>query len=223
MDTLYTVLEGGLTMIHPFMPFLSEELWQHLPRRPGDSTPSITVASYPEYDKTLDDPESEMTYELVLDCSNGVRSLIAEYNLTGGANIFIHCLNDASYTTVSAQAQAIRALSGKGLSKISILKPSDPLPRNCDVRPISTDAAVFLDITGHINVANGIAKTEAKLQKVVDAVGKQKAMMGKDDFKQNASEAAREMEGKKLADMKAEARNLDATLKLFQTMKMEAS
>jgi len=43
-DTLYTAIEGALTMIHPFMPFLSEELWQRLPRRPNDSTPSITIA-----------------------------------------------------------------------------------------------------------------------------------------------------------------------------------
>jgi valyl-tRNA synthetase len=43
-NTLYTAIEGALLMIHPFMPFLSEELWQRLPRRPGDKTPSITVA-----------------------------------------------------------------------------------------------------------------------------------------------------------------------------------
>lgn len=43
-NTLYTAIESALLMIHPFMPFLSEELWQRLPRRPGDSTPSITIA-----------------------------------------------------------------------------------------------------------------------------------------------------------------------------------
>jgi valyl-tRNA synthetase len=44
METLYTALEGALRLIHPFMPFLSEELWQRLPKRPGDKTPSITIA-----------------------------------------------------------------------------------------------------------------------------------------------------------------------------------
>ena len=83
-DTLYTALEGALVMIHPFMPFLSEELWQRLPRRPGDPTPSITKSKYPEYDAELDDPASEAAYELVMGVSKGIRSLMAEYSLKDG-------------------------------------------------------------------------------------------------------------------------------------------
>jgi len=58
-QTLYTAIEGGLLMIHPFMPFLTEELFQRLPRREGDKTPSITVASYPEYVQEFDDEAAE--------------------------------------------------------------------------------------------------------------------------------------------------------------------
>jgi hypothetical protein len=46
-QTLYTCLDHGLRLLHPFMPFVTEELWQRLPRRPEDSTPSIMVSSYP--------------------------------------------------------------------------------------------------------------------------------------------------------------------------------
>jgi valyl-tRNA synthetase len=81
VETLYTALEGALTMIHPYMPFLTEELWQRLPRRPDDETPSIVLAKYPVYDASMDDPASEEAYELVLGISKGVRSLMAEYSL----------------------------------------------------------------------------------------------------------------------------------------------
>ena len=46
-QTLYTCLDYGLRLLHPFMPFVTEELWQRLPRRPNDPTPSIMVSSYP--------------------------------------------------------------------------------------------------------------------------------------------------------------------------------
>lgn len=46
-ETLYTCLDHGLRLLHPFMPFVTEELWQRLPRRPNDATPSIMVAAFP--------------------------------------------------------------------------------------------------------------------------------------------------------------------------------
>lgn len=81
IQTLYTALETALTMIHPFMPFITEEMWQRMPRRPEDQTKSIVIAKYPTYNEKLDDPESERAYELVLGCSKAARSLMAEYAL----------------------------------------------------------------------------------------------------------------------------------------------
>ena len=48
-QTLYTCLDYGLRLLHPIMPFVTEELWQRLQRRPNDSTPSIMVSSFPVY------------------------------------------------------------------------------------------------------------------------------------------------------------------------------
>jgi valyl-tRNA synthetase len=89
-QTLYTALEGALTMIHPYMPFITEDLWQRLPRRPGDETPSIVKAAYPQYDERLDDAAAEAAYELVLDVSKGVRSLMSEYSIReNGKGVFL--------------------------------------------------------------------------------------------------------------------------------------
>lgn len=46
-NALYTCLKEGLKLLHPSMPFVIEELWKRLPRRPGDSTRSVMLASYP--------------------------------------------------------------------------------------------------------------------------------------------------------------------------------
>ena len=73
-------------MIHPFMPFLSEELWQRLPRRPNDKTPSIVRAAYPEESSDFEDPKSASEYELILASSKGIRSLMAEYVIKDNGN-----------------------------------------------------------------------------------------------------------------------------------------
>jgi len=52
--TLYTCLDVALRLIHPFMPFLSEELYQRLPRRSERAPPSICVTSYPLPDEVSD-------------------------------------------------------------------------------------------------------------------------------------------------------------------------
>jgi valyl-tRNA synthetase len=47
-NTLYTCLEAGLKLLHPFMPYVTEDLWQRLPRRQGDATESIMICLFPE-------------------------------------------------------------------------------------------------------------------------------------------------------------------------------
>lgn len=47
-DVLYLCLEQGLQLLHPMMPFLTEELWQRLPRRPAQSVASISLAAFPQ-------------------------------------------------------------------------------------------------------------------------------------------------------------------------------
>jgi valyl-tRNA synthetase len=77
-------------MIHPFMPFLSEELWQRLPRRPSDTTPSIVRAAYPEESADFEDPKSAIDYELILESSKGIRSLTAEYGIKDNGKGILH-------------------------------------------------------------------------------------------------------------------------------------
>lgn len=85
IQTLYTTLEAALTMIHPFMPYITEEMWQRMPRRPEDKTKSVMIAQYPTFDPALEDPKAETAYELVLGCVKAARSLMAEYSLKENA------------------------------------------------------------------------------------------------------------------------------------------
>ncbi|KAI9757995.1 MAG: Valine--tRNA ligase, mitochondrial [Chaenotheca gracillima] len=220
-DTLYTALEGALTMIHPFMPFLTEELWQRLPRRPDDSTPSIVRAAYPEYDASLDDPASEAAYELVLGASKGVRSLMAEYSIRDEGKLFIQTYDQTSYETAKAQLQSIKSLCGKGVGSIDVLSKDDEKPTGCVVFAVSSSAAVFLHVKGRVDIDAEITKAKSKLQKASEIATRQQKILNDPAYQQKASQELQEQERKKLADSEAEMRNYEESIHQFETLKLE--
>jgi valyl-tRNA synthetase len=82
LNTLYCCLETGLRLMHPVMPFITEELWQHLAGHPNNQVDSICIAKYPlettEYfAKLLADFEVEEEMKLVNDTTRAFRNLIA--------------------------------------------------------------------------------------------------------------------------------------------------
>lgn len=223
VETLYTALEGGLCLIHPFMPFISEELWQRLPRRPEDETPSILKAAYPEFDKTMYDPESEAAYELLLGCSKGVRSLMSQYGIKEDGKAFVRITNEKDYQTATSELQSIRALSGKGVSSISVLSESDSPPTGCAVFVVSANAAVFVEVRGRVDIGAEIEKAKTQLQRAVEAAEKQRKVLHAPDFEEKVSEAVRSTEKSKLQDILAEQRNYEQSIEQFEKLKLEES
>ena len=84
-EILYTCLDVGLRLISPMMPFISEELYQRLPRRcPDTDAPSITVTAYPSIDEfdVYRNVDIENGVKLSQEAINKIRSLRADYQLT---------------------------------------------------------------------------------------------------------------------------------------------
>jgi valyl-tRNA synthetase len=219
MNTLYTALEQALRLMHPFAPFLTEELWQRLGRRPSEETPSITVAKYPVYQAEFEDSASEDAYELVLDSAKGVRSLIAEYR-NENAIVYIQTANESAYKIASEQLAIIKSISGKNWKEISVIPHTDATPTGCAVFAVSTNAAVFLKLQGDININEEIAKVQVKMKKAAETVAKQRKLIEAPDFKEKVSAAVQEAEDKKLEEALALQGNYEKTIQQFQTMKL---
>uniref|UniRef100_A0A3Q1ASJ2 valine--tRNA ligase n=1 Tax=Amphiprion ocellaris TaxID=80972 RepID=A0A3Q1ASJ2_AMPOC len=83
-QTLYTCLEVGLRLLSPLMPFVTEELYQRLPRRqPQRDPPSICVTSYPDTEEFCwHSEEVDRDMEFIMTVVKTIRSLRADYNLT---------------------------------------------------------------------------------------------------------------------------------------------
>merc|ERR550514_281648 len=81
IEALYTVLETSFRFMHPFLPFLTEELWQRLPRRANDKQKeTIVLAPFPTALET-DDAEAERDMDIVLHAAHAMRATKAQYKM----------------------------------------------------------------------------------------------------------------------------------------------
>jgi valyl-tRNA synthetase len=82
LPVLIRVLENGLRLLHPFMPFITEELWQHIkPYIPDMETGSIMVSPYPEGNENEIDEKAENVIELLMEIIRSLRNLRAEHGV----------------------------------------------------------------------------------------------------------------------------------------------
>ena len=223
-QTLYTALEGGLTLLHPFLPFLTEELWQRLPRRPGDSCPSIVKAAYPQYIEVFHDPQSETAYELVMALSKSIRSLAAQYDIKEDAHVYIKPHTDTVLSTCKDQLSSIKTLGGKATygssSSITILSPSDADPSGCIPQAIGSSAAVFLVVKGRVDIDREINKARERRDKTNETIKKQQKIIHGDGWTRMKDEAQK-VEKRRLEDAQSEMTLLDRSIEQFQRLKFE--
>jgi len=86
---LMYIMNGSLCLLHPFMPFITEEIWQALPHK-GET---LMLEKYPEYDKNLDFPVEADEFEKVMDVIKAIRNRRSEMNVPPSkkAGVFIEC------------------------------------------------------------------------------------------------------------------------------------
>jgi valyl-tRNA synthetase len=85
--TLLEVLDAVLGLLHPFMPFITEEVWQQLPQRKENE--SIMIAQFPKPDKGYDDDSVVDEMGLIIEVISALRNIRGEMNLPPGERIIV--------------------------------------------------------------------------------------------------------------------------------------
>ncbi|ROT37910.1 valyl-tRNA synthetase [Sodiomyces alkalinus F11] len=223
-QTLYQALDVALRLMHPFMPFITEELWQRLPKHEGDTTPTIMLASYPVHDPALEFEADARDYELGLQCAQAIRSLTSEYGVRSDGLAFIKASATDAYTKIEEQTPAIKSLCGKGVAEVKVVGPDangDAIPDGCAVFVLTADISVFLELGSRLtNLDAEIKKVQTKLLKSQGFVKKQEELMSKEGFEDKVSDVVLTAERKKLADARAATENYQRTIEQFEKMKL---
>ncbi|MDM8556016.1 valine--tRNA ligase [Desulfococcaceae bacterium HSG7] len=181
---LWHVLKNLLVLLHPFMPFVTEEIWHKFPGTQG----SIMQADFPsDLKKQKPDLKAEADMALIIGVITGIRNIRGEMNITPALKLkaVIRTENESARQT-AAENQAIICNMAK-LDGLEITASGD--------KPASTATAVFEDITifvhlgGVINTDKEIARLKkelGKLEKEITGVSKK---LNTRDFLDKAPEA----------------------------------
>jgi len=161
-QTLYTCLDNGLRLLHPFMPFVTEELWQRLPRRPNDPTPSIMVSSYPVNDPSFIFNDANKQFDLVFSTLKTGRSLAASYNLQSDIQFFIQVQSDQEAALFSTQCSTIVALT-KGCKSAKVVRDHTAVPDGCGSAVVTPTILVHTLVRGLVDLEKEINKCDKKL------------------------------------------------------------
>ena len=127
-DTLYTCLEGGLKLMHPFMPFVTEELYQRLNRRANDKVESIVKASYPVEKEEYSFVEAQKQFDDVFEVIKTVRSLAAESNIKKDGIVSIQTQDDELLKLLKEQHLGVKTLC-KGIKELTLLEKDQEKPK----------------------------------------------------------------------------------------------
>jgi valyl-tRNA synthetase len=114
LPVLVHVLETSLRLLHPFMPFVTEELWQNLRKRlPSDwqAADSIMTAAYPEAEEKAIDPSAERVMESIIEIIHSIRNVRAEYKVETSRWIEAQVYAGELTAAITAYSPAIETLA----------------------------------------------------------------------------------------------------------------
>jgi len=114
IPVLVHVLETSLRLLHPYMPFVTEELWQNLKKHlPSDwqASESIMVAAYPKAEDTAIDPEAERIMESVIEIIHSIRNARAQYGVESSRWIEARIYAGELTPAVTPYSQTIQTLA----------------------------------------------------------------------------------------------------------------
>lgn len=168
-DTLWICLDNGLRLLHPFMPFVTEELWQRLPQRLGDTSrkESIMISDYPTVVEEWTDDEIESQMVLSESLVRSIRSLRMAYLLLPKQRpeAFLLCKTDELATVVEKGATEICTLAS--LASLKVLRESDVPPVGCAVNIVNEHLSVYLLLRGIVDAELELSKLEKKKEEII--------------------------------------------------------
>ena len=190
---LVTVLEQALRLLHPFMPYITEELWQRLPgvdekllhSAYSGAQPTIMLASYPQPDAGLIDERAESEMSAVIELISRVRNIRSELNVKPGmrVRVLVGCADERPREVFSSNRDQIARLARA--SEIRIEERLDA-PRASARALLTGGAEVAVPLEGLIDFAQERERLGREREKLQKEAAKLEAQLANPQFAERA-------------------------------------
>lgn len=199
-DKTITILEDLLKLLHPFMPFLTEEIWQHITERTPEE--ALVIATYPT--QTIYDPKIITDFEFATEVISGIRTIRKEKNIPFRDQIELKLINNEK---TAAYFDPIITKLGN----ISMLEYVDGAVNSALTFRVKSNE-YFVPIAGNINIEEEIAKLTEELNYTKGFLASVEKKLSNERFVAGAPEQVIAIEKKKQADALAKIATLEQSI-----------
>lgn len=166
--TLVDVLSGTMKLLHPMMPFITEEIYQHLP----GTDKSIVISKWPEYNENRYNPEQESNMEIVMDAIKSIRNIRAEMNVVPSrkAKVLIIATDEKVSSAIKAGSIYFERLASA--SEVLLISQKTQIPEGA-VSVVIAGAEIFLPLEELVDMEKEkerLTKEKENLEKEIQRV-----------------------------------------------------
>ncbi len=201
---LLYVLTEILKLIHPFIPFITEEIWQSLPH---EGT-ALMLERYPAFDAALSFPEDEQNFEMVMTAIKAVRARRSEMNVPPSRKAHLIIVTDKK-AAFEAGVSYICKLAYASEVSVAAEAPADT---DGMVSVVTDNARMFMPMAELVDIEKERARIGKELQNAEKQLAGQIAKLSNQNFVTRAPEAVVNVEREKKARLEALIENLKISL-----------
>ena len=203
---LSTVLESTLRLLHPFMPFLTEEIWQKLPH----SGESIMIAPWTTEEYAIDE-QSIRSMETIMETIKTIRNLRAEVGVQPRQKSEVRLkLSDAGLIEIFREnAGYLTALASS--EPVTFLKASDAKPEHA-LSGVAVGVEIYLPLAGLIDVEKEVSRLSKELEKLRKGIASTEGKLSNERFLSKAPAEVVAAEREKLTAAREKISALEARI-----------
>lgn len=211
---LISVLDHSLRLLHPFMPFITEEIWQTVKGHLSDSAESIVISRYPESLPREIQAEEEMLY--VMDAVTGIRNIRGELNISPAAEVrvLIKIFKDGAGEILRNNIPLVQRLAKAGGIQVGkdMGKPKGSATAVRDLFEI------YIPVEGLLNIDEEIGRLMKEKMKVSESLSFLDKKLQSEDFLKRAPKDVVEKEKARYQELVLKDERLEGSIKRLREM-----